>query len=297
MNENSIGAVTQRILSVYANWSKDTTIDEMRSDFTNLCRDDTVEADINDLTIEGIPCRWISAPGQSEESIFLYLHGGGFQLGSLDSHTGLTARISAASGMRGLVVDYRLAPEHKFPAALDDVYTVYNWLIDQGFTGSDITLCGDSAGGGLCLSLMASLVSTDQPLPAGAALLSPWTDLTLSGDSYDTRSSLDPLNHKSMLRQVARSYLGRTGDPLNSLTSPLFANHKGLPPLLIQVGDHEVVLDDSIRLAKAVQNAGVDVQLEVAPYMIHVYQLYADDLVESRRAIDRIGGFLRKCIA
>lgn len=293
MSNAALQNIIARIQAVSGSWTRETSLNEMRASWAALYTGENVPAGTEDVTAGAVPCRWFSAPGSNSHGMFLYFHGGAFQMGSPDTHAALVARISAASGLRGLSVDYRLAPEHRFPAPLEDARTVYAWLLDQGYEPQDIVLCGDSAGGGLCLSLMLSLREEGQPLPTGAALMSPWTDMTISGESYDTRKNVDPLHQRGMLEAVARTYLGKTGDPKNPLASPLLADPADLPPLLIQVGDDEVVLDDSVVFAEACRSAGVDVTLEVEKNMIHVFQLYANELPEARAAIDRIGRFLR----
>jgi len=291
--------VVERTRSVFDGWSRETTLEDMRRTWASLFTGDVVPAKTEDVVANGVPCRWVVAPDAGTDRIFLYFHGGGFQMGSPETHQALVARISAASGMAGLLIDYRLAPEHRFPAPLEDARAVFGWVLDQGIAASDMALCGDSAGGGLCLSLLLSLKGTgaagDDKLPFAAALMSPWTDMTVSGASYRTRDQIDPLNNRSMMQTIARSYLGKTGDPKDPRASPIFGDATGLPPLLIQVGDHEVVLDDSVAFAAKARAAGVDVTLEIEPEMIHVFQIYARELPEGATAIQRIGTFLKAC--
>lgn len=297
MTTDARNRVVERTRRVFDSWSRETTLDDMRRTWAGLFTEDAVPAETDDIVANGVPCRWVVAQDASVDRVFLFFHGGGFQMGSPETHQALAARISAASGMAGLVVDYRLAPEHRFPAPLEDAQAVFDWVLDQGIAASNTALCGDSAGGGLCLSLLLSLNEPAAPgsekLPFAAALMSPWTDMTLSGQSYETRDRIDPLNSRSMMQTIARSYLGKTGDPWDPLASPLLGNPVGLPPLLIQVGDHEVVLDDAVGFAAKARAAGVDVTLEIEPEMIHVFQLYARELAEGAAAIGRIGAFMK----
>jgi acetyl esterase/lipase len=202
------------------------------------------------------------------------------------------ARIGAAAGCRVLGVNYRLAPEAHFPAPVDDAVAVYEWLLAAGVQPSQIAVGGDSAGGGLAAALLLSLRDRGRALPAAAVLLSAWTDLTAQGDSYKTRAEADPIHQRAMILATARQYLGRDGDASNPLASPLFGSLAGLPPLLLQVGDRETVLDDSIRFAAKARLAGVRADLEVYPNMIHVFQQFADEIPEAREAIAGIGRFL-----
>jgi monoterpene epsilon-lactone hydrolase len=220
------------------------------------------------------------------------MHGGGFELGSIRSDGELAARLGRASGMRVLFPEYRLAPEHPFPAAIDDVVTAWRWLGgDQGLSASSLAVAGDSAGGGLAVSLLVATRDAGEALPAAAVLMSPTVDLTSSGDSMTTRAEQDPFSTPAMLRQFAADYLAGA-DPKTPLASPLFASLTGLPPLLIQVGTADLLLSDSQRLAAAASAAGVDVTLEVGEGLPHVYQILLGT-PEAAEATERIGKFLR----
>ena len=213
----------------------------------------------------------------------LYLHGGGYVLGSLDTHAELMGRIAASCRAPVLGVDYRLAPENPFPAAVDDAVASYERLIEQGIKPEAIVLAGDSAGGGLALACMLALKAAGKPLPAGAMLLSPWSDLTATGESINTRAEVDPMISPELLQPMADTYVGKD-DAANPLISPLFGDLAGLPPLLIQVGDFEVLLDDSTRLATAAEAAGVSVELEIFDGGFHVFQ-NQPQLPESAQAL------------
>jgi monoterpene epsilon-lactone hydrolase len=245
--------------------------------------------------LNGVPCRWIVAPGAREDRVVVYFHGGGFQVGSLDSHRELMAALSAASGARVLGVGYRLAPEHRFPAALDDAGAVLEGLRGEGFDAPQIALAGDSAGAGLALSMLLALQSAGRRLPVAAYLMSAWTDLTASGSSYETRAALDPIHQRPMILSMARNYLGKDRDANDPLASPLMASAAqlgALPPLLLQVGERETVVSDSERFVDKVRAAGGDAELQVWPGMIHVFQQFPGELSEARAAIEQGGRFL-----
>jgi acetyl esterase/lipase len=198
-----------------------------------------------------------------------------------------------ASGVRVLLIDYRLAPEHPFPAALEDAAVGYQWLLAQGIPPSQIVIGGDSAGGGLALSTLLRLRDHAIALPAAGVLLSPWADLTMSGPSMQTRAEIDPLCSEAALRRAAHWYLAGA-DPTHPLASPVFADPQGLPPLLIQVGDHEVLLSDATRLAEQAQARGIEIVVEVWDELWHVFQSWASALPEARGAIEHIGTFIRR---
>jgi epsilon-lactone hydrolase len=236
---------------------------------------------------------WVSSPGAAPQQVLYYLHGGGYNSGSCVTHRELAAHLCLASGARVLLLNYRLAPEHPFPAAVEDAAAGYRWLLAQGIGPRQIVIGGDSAGGGLAVAAMLRLREHRLALPAAAVLLSPWLDLALTGSSLQDRAALDPLGSLEGLKQAARLYLDDV-DPKNPLASPLYADLSGMPPLLIQVGDHELLLSDSTRLAERARAAGVEVSLEVWEEMWHVWHAWAGSLPEGRQAIERIGVFIRE---
>jgi epsilon-lactone hydrolase len=247
---------------------------------------------VRDVTADGVPAHWLVPPGTDAGRVLLFLHGGGYELGSARSDGELAARLGRASGMRVLFPEYRLAPEHPFPAAIDDVLAVWRWLrIDQGLSAESIAVAGASAGGGLAVALLVAMRDAGEPLPAAAVLMSPTVDLTSSGDSMIERAAQDPISTPAMLRQFAADYLAGA-DPRTTMASPLFASMYELPPLLIQVGTADVLLSDSERLAAAAADDGVDVVLEVGEGLPHVYQLMLGT-PEAAEATERIGKFLR----
>ena len=250
------------------------------------------EATSEPVDARGVPGEWIAAPGASPARTLYYLHGGGYVTGSINTHRALIARLSAASGARALALNYRLAPEHPFPAAVEDAVAGYRWLLEQGVDREGLVIAGDSAGGGLTVATLVALRDAGVPLPAAAVCLSPWTDLEGIGESAKTRADADPMIDGAHLAEDARWYLGGA-DPRTPLAAPLYADLSGLPPMLIHVGDAEVLLDDSTRLAERAKAAGVDVTLEVWDHMVHVWHFLAAILPEGQQAIDRIGAFVR----
>jgi acetyl esterase/lipase len=242
---------------------------------------------------DGVPCEWIWAPEASEGRTILYLHGGGYVLGSINTHRALVARISGAAGARALAVDYRLAPEHPFPAAVDDATAAYRWLLRQGVDPSSVVIAGDSAGGGLTMATLVALRDARDPLPSAGVCISPWVDLEGIGESMTTRADVDPMVKKDGLRQIASLYLGNA-DPRTPLAAPLYADLTGLPPLLIHVGTAETLLDDSNRLAEKAHAAGIDVDIERWEDMIHVWHAFAPLLPEATQGIARIGEYVSK---
>lgn len=215
-------------------------------------------------------------------------------MGSSRSHHGLIARLSAAACCRVLALDYRLAPEHPFPAPLEDVLTAYDWLLAQGYESAQIAFSGDSAGGGLILSALLTMRDRGLPLPAAAAVLSPWCELEASGNSYFSKEAEDPMGTRETVLALARSYLGQDGNPHDPMAAPLHGDLAGLPPLMIQCGERDMLLDDSLAFAKKAEAAGVEVALELWPGMIHVFQLFAAELPRAREAIVELGAYLQE---
>ncbi|MGE0485005.1 MAG: alpha/beta hydrolase [Gammaproteobacteria bacterium] len=240
----------------------------------------------------GVAAEWIEPAEHDAGRVLLYLHGGGYVLGSVQSHRPMIERLAVACRARVLALNYRLAPESPFPAAVDDAVAAYRWLLAEGVRPAEIAIAGDSAGGGLTLATLVALRDAGDALPACACPISPWTDMEGTGESMLTRAAVDPMVQKVPLLQMAGVYL-KGADAKNPLASPLHADFTGLPPLLIQVGDAETLLDDSTRLEPRLKAAGVDVILEVWPDMIHVWHLFAPMLAQGQQAIERIGEFVR----
>lgn len=290
----AIETVIARVRAVYGRWRRDTSIEDMRRDWDELFWSDRLPCETQDQVANGVPVRWVRALEARAERTLIYLHGGGFKMGSLTSHHDLMVRLSRAGDCRVLGVDYRLLPEHRFPEPLVDVLAVYDWLLGRGYEPQHMALAGDSAGGGLAAATLLALRDKGRPLPACAALLSAWTDLRVSAESYHTRAELDPIHQQPMLLALARQYLGETGNPSDPLASPMCGDLVGLPPLLLQVGEREVGFDDSALFAAKALKAGCQVELDVWPEMIHVFQQFADELPEAREAIEHIGAFLKR---
>jgi acetyl esterase/lipase len=245
----------------------------------------------------GVPAEWVSTPNTNDATVILYLHGGGYIMGSVVTHRKLAGDISRASDARVLLLDYRLAPEYPLPAGVDDAVAAYRWLLDEGFAPESIAVGGDSAGGGLTVATLIALREAGLPVPAAAVCISPWADLTCQGESYRTRAERDPMmGGDSDLQRFADWYLNGA-DPLDPLASPARAPLDGLPPMLIHVGDDEVLLDDSRLLAERAAEAGVDVTLDVWPEMFHVWHVFAGRVPESTAAVEQIGAFLKDRLA
>jgi phosphinothricin tripeptide acetyl hydrolase len=238
------------------------------------------------------PAEWLRPPSAEPGRVVLYLHGGGYVIGSPRSHRHLAAAIASAAGASALLLDYRLAPEHPYPAAVEDATAAYRWLLDQAIAPERIVIAGDSAGGGLTVAALLALREARVPLPAGGVCISPWVDLTCGGASYATKADADPIVQRAGVQQMAQAYLGAT-PPRTPLASPLFADLRGLPPLLIHVGTDEVLLDDAVQLAERAKAAGVDASIEVYESMIHVWHWFLPMLDEAQTAVEAIGRFVR----
>jgi acetyl esterase/lipase len=246
--------------------------------------------------LNGVAAEWISAPNASPDRVLLYFHGGGYYRGSIDTVREMASRMSRASLARVLPIDYRLAPEHPFPAAVEDAITAYHWLLDHGYASDDMAVGGDSAGGGLTMALLIHARDAGLALPAAGICLSPWVDLAQSGNSYAAKAEEDPSITKAYLDKYAALYLGGA-DPKTPLASPLYADLQGLPPLLIQVGTAEVLLSDAVELAARARAAGVKVELDEWDQMTHVWQNNGDQIPESQEAVERIGTFIQHVLA
>jgi monoterpene epsilon-lactone hydrolase len=254
----------------------------------------TIPADVRveAVSANGVAAEWTITPAADTSRVVMFLHGGGYVSGSLDSHRHMVAQLGREAHARTLALDYRLAPEYPFPAALEDTLSVYRFLLAQGIPPQRIALCGESAGGGLALAAMISLREAGEPLPACAWLSSPWTDLAQSGETMKTKDEIDPLVHKPYLDELAAVYL-HGADVRNPLVSPICADLHGLPPLLIHVGSAETLLDDSVRIAALAGAAGVRVTLDIWPNMIHAFPLFYPQVAMARLALAQAGGFMQ----
>jgi acetyl esterase/lipase len=246
---------------------------------------------VESAQIEGMYCEWISNKPSVKDKVILYLHGGAYGYCSADTHRTLAARIMIESGVQVLLPEYRLAPEHPFPAALEDTLVVYHWLLNQGYNASDIIFAGDSAGGGLSVASTLMLRDRNEPLPAAVVCLSPWVDLTSSGASYSINKNEDPYLNPDLVRMAARSYAGNESLE-HKLISPVFADFSGFPPLYIQVGSIEILLSDAEKLAKQAKLAGVNVHLTIWEGMWHVFQM-SQSIPEAKQAVKEISEFIK----
>jgi epsilon-lactone hydrolase len=272
------------------------TVQEQRTKMDQLARRGIrLPRGVNVRTVMagGIHSEWIEPAGSNVQATILYLHGGGYCICSLDTHRGLAARLAQASQARVLMIEYRLAPEHPFPAALEDALAAYRWLLGEGIQTRHLVIAGDSAGGGLSLATAVSLRDAGLHLPAALVCISPWTDLTFSGESVRTKAGIDPVLKPHFDSGYAHNY---TGDhpATHPLISPLFADLHGLPATLIHVGDDEILLNDSTRLEEKMKAAGVEVALEVWEGMWHVFQVFAPYVPEADMSIQKIGQFIKE---
>lgn len=259
---------------------------------------DPIDSDITRIEVNagGVPGEWSLAPGADVARVLLFLHGGGYSSGSLKSHRTMVTGAGRAAGIRTLAIAYRLAPEHPFPAALEDAMAAYGFLLAHGYTGHQIVVGGDSAGGGLTLALFQTLREKGLPLPVCGWLVSPWVDLEMTGASMASKDGVDPIIHKAYLEQLAEAYLMGGTSRRDPLVSALYADLSGLPPILIQVGSSETLLDDAVRLAGRLAAFDVKVRLSVYPHMIHAWPIWYHRLAEGRRALTEAGAFISRWI-
>jgi epsilon-lactone hydrolase len=245
------------------------------------------------VDIGGVDGEWSIVPGSDEARVLIYFHGGGYCSGSIRSHRRMVSEAGRAAGIRTLAVGYRLAPEHPFPAAFDDAFAAWRFVRRQGIAAAHVAVGGDSAGGGLTAALINRLREAGEEQPACAWLVSPWTDLTMSGATLSSKDAVDPLIHKPYLEELAGAYLPAAIDRKDPRVSPLYADLRGFPPTLIQIGSDETLLDDSVRFAAAAGKADVAVTLEIWPHMIHAWHLWNAHLEDGRRALASAGAFMR----
>ena len=246
---------------------------------------------VEPITVNGVPAEWTTTPGADHSRAVLYLHGGGYVIGSLDSHRHLAAEVGRAAGARCLALHYRLAPEHPFPAAVEDALAGYRYLLDAGVAPGHVAIAGDSAGGGLVVAALVAIRDAGLPQPAAGWCISPWVDMEGIGASMAGKAAEDPTVQKEPLLEMAAHYL-HGANPRAPLAAPIYADLRDLAPLFIQVGAVETLLDDAIRLAGVAGAAHVPVTLEIWPEMVHVWHLYYPDLGAGRRAIEAGGRFL-----
>ena len=252
------------------------------------------DVQVEAITAGSVAAEWVSTSESDEHQVVLYIHGGGFVWGSCASCRVVAATFSRVAQARVLVLDYRLAPEHPFPAAPQDCLAAYQWLLDSGVSPEHLMVVGDSAGGGLVLALLVQLAQAALPQPAGAVLISPWLDLTLSGDSYTRNAQADFMESRDLLLEMLQHYLGAY-DPRSPLVSPLFADVSGLPPLLVYAGSDELLVDDAIRLAERLRQVGGSIEFQIAEGFWHTWPITAAmrPFPEGTQALEHIGAFVR----
>ena len=250
------------------------------------------EVHTQSVSANGVPAEWVRWQEPTDDGAIVYLHGGGYVFGSLDSHRSIAWRLARASGMSVLLVDYRLAPEHPYPAAVDDAFSAYRWLLDQQVAQDRLVVAGDSAGGGLATALMLRLKTEGLRLPEAAMLLSPWADLTLSGASISDNAERDAMLSREALTKFKTLYLQDT-DPGTAYASPLYADLSGLPPVHITVGSTEVLLSDAENLVTRINSYGGTAELSVWPKLPHVFPILGDLIPESKQAIEDMAAFIR----
>jgi monoterpene epsilon-lactone hydrolase len=272
------------------------TIEELRANMEEVGRKFTPPDSVSftQADADGVPGEWATPRDSNAEAVIFYLHGGGYGVGSIASHRHLVAQLALASAARGFSIDYRLAPEHPFPAAVDDAVAAARWLLRQGVRPERLVFAGDSAGGGLAIAACLALRDAGDPLPAALVCMSPLTDLAKEGESMRTKIDLDPMVNPASSAAYALRYVGEHGDLKAPLASPLYADLRGLPPMQILVGTWETLLDDSSRVAERARVAGVDVDLQVWDEMIHIWPYFADIIPEGKEAIVRMGDFIRE---
>ena len=271
------------------------TIQDARAGKTIFMRNigcDT-QVDVASVDANGVLAEWVAAPNANDNSAVLFLHGGAYILGSIESNRELAARISKSTRSRVLNIEYRLAPENPFLAAVEDATDAYRWVLDQGIDPAQIAIAGASAGGGLTVAALVSFRDSGSPMPACAVCISPWVDLECIGGTMTSKAGVDPMIQRDGLVGIANIYLNGP-DPRTPLAAPLHVDLTGLPPTLVLVGTWETLLSDSTRLVEKAESAGVDVTLEQWDEMIHVWPIYAPVLPEGQQAIDRIGEFVRQ---
>jgi epsilon-lactone hydrolase len=270
----------------------------LRSGFDEAMSQIPIAGDVRrtDIAFDDVGAIEVSVDGADSDNVILYFHGGVYVIGSAGASVPLVADLARRTGAKVITVDYRLAPEHPYPAAVDDARTAYQGLLSHGVDPSNIAISGESAGGGLAVALLLATRDTDTPMPSSAYLMSPYADLTLSGNTIIDKQHVDPLFTEEVLRRRVGDYVAG-GNPSDPLISPVFGDLSGLPPMLIQVGSHEILLSDAIRLAGRAAEADVAIALEVTPGVPHVFQAYAAVLDEAEAALNRAAAFLKAHLA
>ena len=279
-------AVRDRIANIMGGWGRGTTLKEMRAGFAELVSAGR-QPQYSAVDAGGVPGAWFG----TGDGVLMYCHGGGYQMGSIASHGPLMSDLAEGAGVRVLGFDYRLAPEHRYPAAVEDSLTVYRWLLDSGVAPSRLAIAGDSAGAGLALATLLAARDASLTMPAAAVFLSPWIDMQARSDTYDTRAELDPLTQRNKVMAMVRTYIGKDGDTTDPLASPIEGNLSGLPAILVHVGRNETVLGDTQLLSDRAAAAGTDVEVVVWEDMIHHFQVFPE-LDEAHQSLEQISSWL-----
>ena len=271
-------------------------LETLRNEYNNLAVSfpPLDESNFKAVDAGGVRAEWVDILESKSEAVLMYLHGGGYVMGTVEMYHDMTTRLAKAGKVRVLSVDYRLAPENKYPAALEDSVKVYKWLLSQGYRAEDIIIGGDSAGGGLTLATLLKIRSLGLKMPAAAVCISPWTDLALIGKSIDAKAEDDPILSRNLLKYFTDCYVGEEGDRCNPFVSPFYADLSGLPPLLIMVGEREILLDDAIIFSQKAEYYGVKTTMVVAQGMTHIWSFFAPVIPEGEQAINYIGKFINK---
>jgi len=279
---------------VIASRPRATELAQRRRDIDARGRKFGLAADVavEPVDANGVPAEWTTTPDADADRAVLYVHGGGYVIGSLDSHRHLVSELGRAAGAGALALEYRLAPEHPFPAAVEDTVAGYRFLLSRGIAPHRVAIAGDSAGGGLVIGAMLAIRAAGLPLPGCGWCISPWVDMEATGAAFTDLAAVDPTVQKATILEMAGHYLGGA-DPRSPQAAPIHGDLRGLPPLLIQVGAAETLLDDALQLARVAGSADVFVELQVWPEMIHVWHLYHPMLSAGRRAIEAGGAFVR----
>ncbi|WP_340399696.1 alpha/beta hydrolase [Paenibacillus sp. FSL H8-0079] len=250
--------------------------------------DDVVREKVD---INGMEGEWQIVPESQDDRVLLYLHGGGFLFGSIATHRGETSELGRAAKARTLAINYRLAPEHHFPAPLDDAMNAYKWLLDQGYKGKDIIVAGESAGGSMTAGLLMSIRDNHLPLPSAGVMISPWIDLGQTSETYITKEGIDPMNSTAGVKYLAETYLNGVS-PEVPLASPIYGDLRGLPPLYVMVGEVEVMLSEALTFVSNAALAGIDVRFRSFPGMVHNWPAFHSFLEEGKEAIESAGAFM-----
>ena len=274
-------------------------LETLRNEYNNLAVsfppvDDAVYEEVD---AGGVRAEWVDVLEDRPKAILMYLHGGGYVMGTVEMYHNMTAGLAKVGKVRVLSVDYRLAPENKFPAALEDSIKAYKWLLNQGYKSEDIVIGGDSAGGGLTLATLLKIRSLGLELPASAVCISPWTDLALIGKSIKAKAEADPILSRSLLKYLSDCYVGEEGDRCNPFVSPFYADLSGLPPILMMVGEREILLDDAIIFSQKAEYYGVKATMVVAQGMTHIWPFFAPVIPEGQQAINYIGKYISASVS